>query len=62
VAKAVAGALEPDNLKLPQGLLVSTRASGKKVVSEVELDGRMETLLATLDDLLACTLTAEVLL
>jgi hypothetical protein len=28
-------------------------------VSVVELEGRAETLLATLDDLLACTLTAE---
>jgi hypothetical protein len=28
-------------------------------VSVVKLDGRAETLLATLDDLLACMLTAE---
>lgn len=62
VSKAVAKALEPDNLKLQEGLMVSTKASGRKVVSVVELDGRMETLLATLDDLLACTLTAEILL
>ncbi len=62
VAKAVAKALEPDNLKLPDGLAVSTRASGNKVTSAIDLDGRMETLLATLDDLLACALTAETLL
>lgn len=62
ISKAVAKALEPDNLKLPAGLIVKTRVRGKKVVSVVELDGRMETLLATLDDLLACTLTSEIVL
>ena len=62
LSKAVARALGPDNLKLPEGLSVSTRAEGKKVVSEIELEGRIETLLATLDDLLACTLAAEIVL
>jgi hypothetical protein len=62
VARAVARALEPDNLRLPDGLSVSTVASGKKVVSSVNLDGRMETLLATIDDLLACAITAEAML
>ena len=61
-AKTVARALEPDNLKLFIGLAVSTRATGNRVVTTIELDGRMETLLATLDDLLACTITAESLL
>ncbi|MGC8817556.1 MAG: KEOPS complex subunit Pcc1 [Candidatus Hadarchaeum sp.] len=59
MARAVAMALAPDNLRLPEGLRVSTVARGSKVVSSVELDGKLETLLATLDDLLACTLTAE---
>ena len=62
VSKTVAKALEPDNLKLPDGLVVSTGVSGEKVVSVIDFDGRMETLLATLEDLLACTLTAEILL
>lgn len=62
VAKAVAKALEPDNSRLPDGLSVSTRASRGKVINAIELDGRMETLLATLDDLLACALTAETFL
>ncbi len=60
--KAVARSLEPDNLRLPRGLAVSTKARGNKVVSLIELEGSMETLLATLDDLLACALTAETLL
>lgn len=59
VAKAVAKALAPDNLVLPRGLRVTTVTRGNKVISLIDLEGRLETLLATLDDLLACTLTAE---
>jgi hypothetical protein len=62
ISKVVAKAIEPDNLGLPNGLRVSTKISGGKVVSTIELDGRIETLLATLDDLLACTQTAETML
>ncbi len=62
LSKAVAEALGPDNLKLPKGLRVSTKSSEKAMVSEIEMDGRMETLLATLDDLLSCTLAAEIVL
>lgn len=62
VSRAVAKALEPDNLRLPEGLTVSTRVRGKNVVTSIELYGRMETLLATIDDLLACTLTSEIML
>jgi hypothetical protein len=59
ISDAIAKSLEPDNLKLPRGLRVKTKTSGKVVVSAVELDGKIETLLATLDDLLACVQTAE---
>ena len=59
VPKAVAAALGPDNLLIPEGLRISTKARGKRVVSVIELDGKIETLLATLDDLLACTAAAE---
>ena len=58
-ARAVAAALRPDNLRAPKGITISTRARGRRVLTEVRLDGRIETLLATLDDLLACTSTAE---
>lgn len=58
-SKAVAAAVGPDNLQVPAGLTISTVRKGRRVVSVVELEGRAETLLATLDDLLACTLTAE---
>lgn len=59
ISKAIADALRPDNLRAPKGIRIITRARGKRVVSEVELEGKIETLLATLDDLLACTSTAE---
>jgi hypothetical protein len=59
ISNAVARALQPDNLKLPEGLEISTKTSGGEVVSVIELDGKIETLLATVDDLLACTQTAE---
>jgi hypothetical protein len=58
-SKAIAIALQPDSLQAPKGIQVVTKARGTQVISTIELDGRMETLLATLDDLLACTSTAE---
>lgn len=61
-SKAVATALAPDNLQVPEGLEILTVAKDRRVVSVVGLDGRAETLLATLDDLLACMLTAESML
>lgn len=60
--RAIADALRPDNLQAPKGIRIKTEARGKRVVSLVELDGRVETLLSTLDDLLACTSTAESML
>lgn len=58
-SKAVAAALGPDNLQVPDGLQVSTKTKARRLVNVVEMDGRIETLLATVDDLLACTITAE---
>ena len=58
-AEAIAAALQPDNLQAPKGVRVRTRVDNGRVTTLVELDGRIETLLATLDDLLACTSTAE---
>lgn len=58
-SRAIAAALRPDNLRVPAGMRVSTSQRGKRVITTLELDGRIETLLATLDDLLFCTSTAE---
>jgi len=58
-SRAIAAALRPDNLQVPKGIQITTVARGKQVITRVEMDGRIETLLATLEDLLSCTSTAE---
>ena len=58
-SRVIAASLRPDNLQVPKGIQVATVARGKQVITRVEMDGRIETLLATLDDLLSCTSTAE---
>ncbi len=57
-AEAVAKALSPDNVG-GKGVKVRTVRRGKEVITTIEMEGRIETLLATLDDLLACTEVAE---
>jgi hypothetical protein len=59
VSRSVASALQPDNLQPPKGMQIETTQQGSQVVTTLEADGRIETLLATLDDLLSCTSTAE---
>ncbi len=58
VAEAVFRALSPDNVGGRRAEL-RTERRGKAVVTTVRMEGRVETLLATLDDLLACTEVAE---
>jgi len=58
-ALAVASALRPDNFQVPNGIQITTAKHGKQVVTDIAMDGRIETFLATLDDLLSCTSTAE---
>jgi hypothetical protein len=38
---------------------IHTHAEGREVITEIEMRGRLETLTATLDDLLACALVAQ---
>ena len=59
ISRSIAAALHPDNLQVPKGVQVTTVARGKQVITKIEVDGRIETLLATLEDLLSCTSTAE---
>ncbi|MEW6222082.1 MAG: KEOPS complex subunit Pcc1 [Candidatus Hadarchaeota archaeon] len=59
VSNAVARAIGPDNLPAPRGMKILTKVVGRRVVTWVELDGKIETLISTLDDLLACTSAAE---
>ena len=58
-AEAVASALEPCNREAPREMKIHTHAVGRRVVTEIEMRGRPETLAATIDDLLACALVVQ---
>ena len=58
-AEAVVKAISPDNVEVPQGLFIKTVREGFKVITKVECKIRLQTLIATLDDLLACVSVAE---
>ena len=58
-AQAVAEAISPDNFKTPIGLKVQTTKESNKVVTEIDCDGKLASLIATLDDLLFSASTAE---
>ena len=58
-AEAVARAVSPDNVEGPQGLFIKTVRNGSEVYTKVECQTRLQTLIATLDDLLACVSVAE---
>ena len=58
-AEAVAKAVSPDNVEVPPGLYVETVRKGSDVLTKVECQTRLQTLIATIDDLLACVSVAE---
>lgn len=58
-AKAIAKAVSPDNFKTPRGLSVKTTTVEKKVFTEIRCKRGLPTFIATIDDLLFCTSTAE---
>ena len=58
-AEAVAKAVSPDNIEVPPGLYIETARNGSDVLTKVECQTRLQTLIATLDDLLACVSVAE---
>jgi hypothetical protein len=58
-AQAVAEAVSPDNFKTPVGLQVKTIRENKKVITEIDCDGKLATFTATVDDLLFSVSTAE---
>jgi len=58
-AEAVAEAVSPDNFKTPRGLSIKTTLENKKVVTQVKCKRGLPTFIATIDDLLFCTSTAE---
>jgi tRNA threonylcarbamoyladenosine modification (KEOPS) complex Pcc1 subunit len=58
-AAAIANAVSPDNFEAPAGLVVKTELKGNRVVTDITLDGKTSTFIATIEDLLSCVSTAE---
>ena len=58
-AKAVAQAVSPDNAKVPNGLSIKTTQRKFEVLTQIQCELRLQTLIATIDDLLCCVSTAE---
>jgi len=58
-AEAVAKAVAPDNRKAPQGLTVKTIRKGNTVVTNITCETKIQTFMATIDDLLGSVSVAE---
>lgn len=59
IGEAVAKAVSPDNFKTPKGLTIETIWKDRKVLTTIKCKDGLPTFIATIDDLLSCTLTAE---
>ena len=58
-AEAVANAVSPDNVKVPEGLSIKTVRQGKTIFTDIECKSRLQTFVATIDDLLSAVSVAE---
>ncbi len=58
-AEAVAKAVSPDNVEVPKGLFIKTTRRGSEVFTTIECETKLETFVATIDDLLSCVSIAE---
>jgi len=58
-AEAVAKAVSPDNVKVPEGLFIKTTRRGRRVFTKIECETRLQTFVATIDDLLSAVSVAE---
>ncbi|NIP67106.1 hypothetical protein GWN63_03480 [Candidatus Bathyarchaeota archaeon] len=58
-ARSVARAVSPDNLEAPAGLSIKTVREGKRVITHLQCNLSLGTLIATLDDFLSCVSVAE---
>jgi len=58
-AEAVAEAVAPDNVKVPQGLFIKTTRRGKQVLTSIRCENKLQTFIATIDDLLSSVSVAE---
>ena len=58
-AETVTKAISPDNMELPKGLQIETIQHDSEVYTKIKCQTRLATLIATIDDLLACVSVAE---
>jgi hypothetical protein len=58
-AEAVTNAVFPDNIRVPYGLFIRTKRQGTNVVTKIECKKSLQTLIATIDDLLSAVSVAE---
>ena len=58
-AESVSKAIMPDNLKTPNFMIINTYYEGCEVALKILCSRRIETLLATIDDLLICVKAIE---
>lgn len=58
-AEAVTKAVSPDNIEVPSGLFIKTVRNGSNVHTIIHCETQLQTLMATIDDLLACVSVAE---
>ena len=58
-AEAVAKAVSPDNLKKPACLTIETTRKHNAVTTNLKVEGKMATFIATIDDLLFSVSVAE---
>ena len=58
-AEAVAKAVSPDNVEVPLGLFVKTVRKGPQVFTTIECQTKLQTFIATIDDLLSCVSVSE---
>ena len=58
-AEAIASAVSPDNFKTPPGLFIRTTRRSRQVFTEIKALIKIETFIATIDDLLFSVSTAE---
>jgi tRNA threonylcarbamoyladenosine modification (KEOPS) complex Pcc1 subunit len=58
-AETVKKAISPDNMEVPKGLQIDTLQHDSEVNTKIKCQTRLATLIATIDDLLACVSVAE---
>jgi len=58
-ARSIVTALEADNQAAPRPLHITSRVTGKQVVSTITGAQDIESLLATIDDLLLCLIAVD---